>query len=256
MIYGAVRSVRLRRTLQRRAARKQDWKSRFSLHRRGPSVWRSWRPSGRALDSREVGQLFAVRANDASPVGKRCIFAAVRRRSMADGGGGAATRGLRPKQRRTGGPRQGNRRRSVFATNGAKRAIDAWVRVGAPGPPLCPVDKAGRIAIRPVTAQTMMIWLKRDIFCTRHLERTDHVPCLQVCCVTNPELLATQNTAPRIEDFFAAALVVREERDAEGCRVSPCLHAATPERGTVMSANGARPEEPRPKLHGVSRLRS
>ncbi len=29
------------------------------------------------------------------------------------------------------------------------------------GPPLCPVDKAGRIAIRPVTAQAMMIRLKR-----------------------------------------------------------------------------------------------
>ncbi len=41
---------------------------------------------------------------------------------------------------------KGNRRRSVFASNGAKRAIDAWVHVGAPRPPLCPIDKAGRIA--------------------------------------------------------------------------------------------------------------
>ncbi len=37
------------------------------------------------------------------------------------------------------------------------------------------------------------------------------------------------------------------ERDAEGRSVSPCLHAATPERGTVMSAHGARPGEPLPK---------
>ena len=131
-----------------------------------PLVRGSRLPSGRALDSGEVGRLFAVCAEDASPAGKRdgaafsLLYGVGLRRAeavalqLADydrNDGALAVRG------------KGNRQRAVFASNGAKRAIDGWIAVrgAAPGPLLCPVDKAGRIAIRPITAQAIMVRLKR-----------------------------------------------------------------------------------------------
>ena len=131
-----------------------------------PLVRGSRLPSGRALDSGEVGRLFSVCAEDASPVGKRdgaafsLLYGVGLRRAeavalqLADydrNDGALAVRG------------KGNRQRTVFASNGAKHAIDAWtvVRGAAPGPLLCPVDKAGRVSVRSITAQAIMIRLKR-----------------------------------------------------------------------------------------------
>ena len=131
-----------------------------------PLVRGSRLPSGRALDSGEVGRLFAVCAEDASPAGKRdgaafsLLYGVGLRRAetvalqLADydrNDGALAVRG------------KGNRQRGVFASNGAKHAINGWIAVrgGAPGALLCPVDKAVRIAVRPITAQAIMVRLKR-----------------------------------------------------------------------------------------------
>ena len=49
--------------------------------------------------------------------------------------------------------------RQVYATNGGKEAIDAWIasRGGWPGALLCPVAKGGRIQQRDMTAQAVMV---------------------------------------------------------------------------------------------------
>ena len=131
-----------------------------------PLVRGSRLPSGRTLGSGEVGRLFAVCAEDASPAGKRdgaafsLLYGVGLRRAeavalqLADYGRNDGALSVRGK---------GNRQRSVFASNGAKRAVDAWIAVrgAAPGPLLCPVDKGGRISVRPITAQAIMVRLKQ-----------------------------------------------------------------------------------------------
>ena len=49
--------------------------------------------------------------------------------------------------------------RQVYATNGGKEAIDAWIanRGDSPGALLCPVAKGGRIQPRDMTAQAVMV---------------------------------------------------------------------------------------------------
>ena len=49
--------------------------------------------------------------------------------------------------------------RLVYATNGGKEAIDAWIasRGDWPGALLCPVAKGGRIQPRDMTAQAVMV---------------------------------------------------------------------------------------------------
>ena len=49
--------------------------------------------------------------------------------------------------------------RQVYATNGGKKAIDAWIasRGDWPGALLCPVAKGGRIQPRAMTAQAVMV---------------------------------------------------------------------------------------------------
>ena len=77
---------------------------------------------------------------------------------------------------------------------------------------------------------------------------------MSFCRVTNPELSATQNRSASRRFFRGGARRSRAwERGAEGSPV--CLHAATPERGTVMSAqdSGASPGAPYPKLHATGR---
>ena len=57
---------------------------------------------------------------------------------------------------------KGSRERTAF-TAGARRAVDAWIAVRGPTPEplLCPVDKAGGVAIRVMTPQAAMTRLKR-----------------------------------------------------------------------------------------------
>ena len=53
----------------------------------------------------------------------------------------------------------GHDERQVYATNGGKKAIDAWTasRGDWPGALLCPVAKGGRIQQRAMTAQAVMV---------------------------------------------------------------------------------------------------
>ena len=58
---------------------------------------------------------------------------------------------------------KGNRERTVYAMNGARQAIDTWIalRGDAPGPLLAPVGQTGAINVRPMTAQALMMRLRR-----------------------------------------------------------------------------------------------
>ena len=131
-----------------------------------PRVKGSRPPAGRALEPGEIRRLFAACAADPTPAGFRdgaafaLLYGAGLRRAEA-----VALR-IGDYDRSTGALRvigKGNRQRTAFAAGDARRAVDAWIAVRGhrPGPLLCPIDKAGRLAIRAVTAQTAMIWLKR-----------------------------------------------------------------------------------------------
>lgn len=52
---------------------------------------------------------------------------------------------------------KGNKARIVYATNGGKAALDAWIAARGPGacPLLCPVAKGGRVELRRMTAQAV-----------------------------------------------------------------------------------------------------
>lgn len=58
---------------------------------------------------------------------------------------------------------KGMKDRLSYATNGGSAALEAWlaVRGDAPGPLLCPVDKAGRVTLRRMTAQAVLLILRR-----------------------------------------------------------------------------------------------
>jgi integrase len=58
---------------------------------------------------------------------------------------------------------KGNKHRDVYLTNGAKAAMDAWLKVRGddPGPLLVPVDNCGRLTIRRLHDQTMYELCKR-----------------------------------------------------------------------------------------------
>ena len=116
-------------------------------------------PAGRALDGGEIGALFAACA-DGTAAGapgmprpsRSCSVAAFAlmfgcglRRSEA-----AAVQvedfDAAPGALRIIG--KGNRERTVYATNGGRAAVDAWIAIRgeAPGPLLAPVSKSGTIA--------------------------------------------------------------------------------------------------------------
>ena len=107
-------------------------------------------PAGRALDVGEIGALFAACA-DGTAAGARdaaafaLMFGCGLRRSEA-----AAVQvedfDAAPGALRIIG--KGNRERTVYATNGGRAAVDAWIAIRgeAPGPLLAPVSKSGTIA--------------------------------------------------------------------------------------------------------------
>lgn len=122
-------------------------------------------PAGRGLSTGEVRALFA--ACPSTTAGARdaglmaVLYGAGLRRSEAvaltladyDPATGALTI-------RHG---KGNKARQVYATNGGKRALDAWIVARGPeaGPLFAPVDKAGRVKLSPMTGQAVLSILRR-----------------------------------------------------------------------------------------------
>jgi site-specific recombinase XerD len=119
-------------------------------------------PRGRALTAGELRALFAAVADDARPVTRArdaallaVLYGAGLRRAEVvaldvtdyDPASGALTV-------RHGKGRKG---RLMHATNGASDALAAWltVRGTEPGPLFLPVDKAGRIALRRLTPESV-----------------------------------------------------------------------------------------------------
>ncbi|MDE0698276.1 MAG: tyrosine-type recombinase/integrase [Boseongicola sp.] len=123
-------------------------------------------PAGRALEGGELRALFDACA-DGSPAGARdaaafaLMFGSGLRRSEAAGVA------VEHYDRDTGAIRilgKGNKERLVYATNGGKAALDAWlaIRGDGPGPVLCPVSKGGTVdSGASITAQSLMQRLKR-----------------------------------------------------------------------------------------------
>lgn len=123
-------------------------------------------PKGRALDAGELRALFGACA-DGTPAGARdaaafaLMFGCGLRRAEA-----AAVR-LADYDRDTGAVRvigKGDKERTVYAVNGARAALEAWIAVRGPadGALLAPVGKGGAIGTgRAMTAQALMLRLKR-----------------------------------------------------------------------------------------------
>ena len=122
-------------------------------------------PAGRALDAGEITALFKACA-DGTPAGARdaaafsLMFGCGLRRAEAvsvrvadyDAESGAL--------RIVG---KGNKERTVYAMNGRRAAVNAWLalRGEEAGPLLTPVSQTGIVAVRPMTAQALMMRLKR-----------------------------------------------------------------------------------------------
>ena len=121
-------------------------------------------PAGRHVESGEIRQLFAACGSD--PAGARdaamlaLLYGGGLRRSeavtlqLADYDATAGTLTVRHGK--------GDAARQVYATNGGKDAIDAWLQVRGhhAGALLVPVGKGGRVADRPMTPQAVMMRLR------------------------------------------------------------------------------------------------
>lgn len=123
-------------------------------------------PAGRGLSPGEIRALFLACA-DGTPAGARdaalmgLLYAGGLRRAEAvaleledlDGKTGALAI-------RSG---KGRKARIVYAKNGAREALEAWlaIRGEAPGALLCPVKKGGAVDLRPMTGQAVLYVLRR-----------------------------------------------------------------------------------------------
>lgn len=124
-------------------------------------------PSGRALSHGEVRALFEACSEDASPAGARdaallaVLYGAGIRRSEC------AALNIADFDTETGAlivrAGKGRKDRIAYATNGSREALIAWlgVRGDAPGALFCPVNKGGRITVRPMTDQSIFYVLKK-----------------------------------------------------------------------------------------------
>jgi integrase len=127
-----------------------------------PTVRGSTLPRGRALTAGELRALFAAVSEDARPATRArdaallaTLYGAGVRRAEAAGldvadydpetGALTIRRG------------KGNKARVMYATNGARDALAAWltVRGSEPGPLFVSVDKAGRIVLRRLAAESV-----------------------------------------------------------------------------------------------------
>lgn len=119
-------------------------------------------PAGRALEPGELRALFAVCAADGRPQGARdaalfaLMYGAGLRRSeivalevddYTPDTGALAVRNAK-----------GRNDRLVYATNGARDALEAWLEARGPdpGPLFVPVNKAGNVRVRRMTAQAVL----------------------------------------------------------------------------------------------------
>jgi integrase/recombinase XerD len=118
-------------------------------------------PAGRGLEAGEIKALFLACSEDQSAAGKRdaallalAVGCGLRRSEIA----GLDLADFNPAtgelKIRNG---KGNKERMVYLAGGARRAVDAWlsVRGGEPGALLVPVNKGGRVTIKPLTAQAV-----------------------------------------------------------------------------------------------------
>lgn len=124
-------------------------------------------PRGRALSHGEVRALFEVCGKDTSAAGARdaallaVLYGAGVRRSEA------AALKLEDFGQETGAivihAGKGRKDRMVYATNGSREALLAWLelRGDAPGALFCPVNKGGKIAARPMTDQSIFYVLRK-----------------------------------------------------------------------------------------------
>ncbi|MGI6294684.1 MAG: tyrosine-type recombinase/integrase [Armatimonadota bacterium] len=124
-------------------------------------------PSGRALSHGEVRALFEACGKDTSAAGARdaallaVLYGAGVRRSEA------AALKLEDFDQETGAivirAGKGRKDRMVYATNGSREALLAWLelRGDTPGTLFCPVNKGGNITIRPMTDQSIFYVLKK-----------------------------------------------------------------------------------------------
>jgi site-specific recombinase XerD len=123
-------------------------------------------PSGRALAAGELRALVTVCHEDPGPGGVRdvavlaLLYGCGLRRAEAAGlqledvdleNGVVTVHG------------KGRKDRTTHAPPGARHALSRWVETRGPdpGPLLCPVDKAGRLTIRPITAQALYLALQK-----------------------------------------------------------------------------------------------
>ncbi len=122
-------------------------------------------PAGRALDAGEITALFRACA-DGTPAGARdaaafaLMFGCGLRRAEAV----AVQAGdYDPESGALRVVGKGNKERTVYAMNGGRAAVNAWlaVRGDAPGSLLTPVSQTGVVDVRPMTAQAVMMRLRR-----------------------------------------------------------------------------------------------
>ena len=122
-------------------------------------------PAGRALDGGELQALFGA-CSDGTAAGARdaaafaMMFGCGLRRAEAIA---ASLADYDPESGAIRIVGKGNRERQVYATNGGKRALDAWIAVrgDAPGPILCPVGKGATGQPRPGSGMTAAAIVKR-----------------------------------------------------------------------------------------------
>ena len=131
-----------------------------------PAIKGSRLPAGRALDTGELRALFQTCIDDETAAGPRdaAIFAlmfgcGMRRAEVA-------ALSVDAYDSDTGAIRiigKGDKERTVYAVNGAQEALEAWIehRGREPGALMCPVAQTGRVTVRRMTAQALMMRLKR-----------------------------------------------------------------------------------------------
>ena len=122
-------------------------------------------PAGRALDGGEIVALFRA-CVDGTPAGARdaaafaLMFGCGLRRAEAVA---VQVTDYDPESGALRIIGKGNKERTVYAMNGGRAAVNAWItrRGDTPGPLLTPVSQTGAIDVRPMTAQAVMMRLKR-----------------------------------------------------------------------------------------------
>jgi site-specific recombinase XerC len=123
-----------------------------------PAVRGERLPAGRGLTCGEVAALLEACLRDETPAGRRdaaiiaLLFGAGLRRSEAASVERDAYNAETGELRILG---KGNKERILYLTNGAAAAVEDWLRVrgDVAGPILLPINKGGRIQLRPMNSQ-------------------------------------------------------------------------------------------------------